>query len=79
MKDLEQRFSRPAALRAGLGVAVRTGHGLPDGIACAGDRFGLPALPAIELRLLRGANPSAAAADLCDALRRETLDRVGDG
>ncbi len=68
-----------AALRAGLGVAVRTGHGLPDGIACAGDRFGLPALPAIELRLLRGANPSAAAADLCDALRRETLDRVGDG
>ncbi|WP_205649809.1 LysR family transcriptional regulator [Afifella aestuarii] len=64
------------ALRSKLGIAVRTGHGLPDDIVCADDGLGLPTLPAIELRLLRSQNATPAAHDLCEALRRETIDRV---
>jgi DNA-binding transcriptional LysR family regulator len=64
------------ALRSKLGIAVRTGHGVPDDIVCAEDGLGLPRLPAIELRLLRSQNATPAAHDLCEALRRETIDRV---
>ncbi len=64
------------ALRSKLGIAVRTGHGVPDDIACVDGGLGLPSLPAIELRLLRSQNATPAAYDLCEALRRETLDRV---
>jgi hypothetical protein len=55
---------------------VRTGHGVPDDIVRASDDLGLPSLPAIELRLLRSQNATPAAHDLCEALRRETIDRV---
>ncbi len=64
------------ALRSKLGIAVRTGHGVPDDIVCANDGLGLPSLPAIELRLLRSQNATPAAHDLCEALRKETIDRV---
>jgi len=64
------------ALRSKLGIAVRTAHGLPADIRCAGDELGLPKLPAIELRLLRSQNASRAAQDLCEALRRQTIGQV---
>jgi DNA-binding transcriptional LysR family regulator len=64
------------ALRSKLGIAVRTGHGVPDDIVRASDDLGLPSLPAIELRLLRSQNVTPAADGLCEALRRETIDRV---
>ncbi|WP_339758246.1 LysR substrate-binding domain-containing protein [uncultured Hoeflea sp.] len=67
------------ALRSNLGIAVRTGHGVPDDIICAGDGFGLPKLPAIEVRMLRSQNATPAANDLCEALRRETIERVAPG
>lgn len=64
------------ALRSKLGLAVRTGHGVPDDIVCAGDDLDLPELPAIELRMLGAQNATPAAQDLCEALRRETIDRI---
>lgn len=64
------------ALRSKLGIAVRTGHGVPDDIVCAGDDLALPKLPAIELRMLRSQNATPAAHALCEALHRETIDRV---
>lgn len=65
------------ALRSHLGVAVRTGHALPDDIVPASDALGLPPLPAIELRLLRAQTASPAAQDLCEILQRETVRLVG--
>ena len=65
------------ALRSHLGVAVRTEHGKPADIVRAPKSLGLPALPAIELRMLRTPNAPPAAHDLCEALRRETMERVG--
>lgn len=64
------------ALRSRLGVAVRTGHGVPADIVRVGDDLGLPSLPAIEVRMLRSQNATLAAHALCAALHRETLDRV---
>ncbi|SDG79089.1 LysR substrate-binding domain-containing protein [Roseospirillum parvum] len=64
------------ALRSGLGIAVRTGHGVPDDIIRVGDGLCLPSLPVIELRMLRSQNATPAAQALCQALQRETLDRV---
>ena len=66
-----------AALRTGLGVAVRTDHGRPDDIACVGRSLKLPALPPIEVRLLMAPNASPLAHDLSAVLRQETLARVG--
>ena len=65
-----------AALRSGLGVAVRTDHGLPDDIVCGGEDFDLPPLPAVEIRLLRAENASSAANALCETLRDDTLRLV---
>ena len=67
------------AVRSGLGVAVRTEHGMPAGIAVAGKDLGLPDLPPIELRLLRSRNASAAARGLCTLLRSETMRQVAPG
>ena len=64
------------ALRSGLGIAVRTDHGLPADVRCLGDDAGLPPLPAIDLRLLRSDNAPEAADDLCALLKAETLARV---
>ena len=65
------------ALRAGLGIAVRTGHAVPPGIGDAGGRLGLPALPSIGLRLLTPHTASPAARRLCEVLRGETMALVG--
>ncbi|MEC9345895.1 MAG: LysR substrate-binding domain-containing protein [Pseudomonadota bacterium] len=66
-----------AALRAGLGVGVRTGHGLPADIACLDRSAGLPELPSIEIRLLRAPGAGTLAQELGDALRQETLRAFG--
>lgn len=65
-----------AALRAGLGLAVRTDHGRPEDIDSVGEDLGLPKLPSVELRLLRAPNLSPAADKLAEVLRKETLDRL---
>lgn len=65
-----------AALRSSLGVAVRTDHGRPADIACVQRDLGLPELPSVELRLLRGPNTSSPAGDLAECLRQETLERL---
>jgi len=62
-----------AALRAGLGVSVRTDHGLPAEIGSGGASQGLPPLPEIDVRLLRGNDLSPAASDLC-SIAREVLE-----
>lgn len=62
-----------AALRSGLGVAVRTDHGLPRGVVCVGKERGLPKLPSIELRMLRSQNASSSANDVCEILKHETI------
>ena len=66
-----------ASLRSGLGIAVRTDHGRPRDMVSLREELGLPALPAIELRLLRAPNISPVAESLADILRQETLQRVG--
>lgn len=68
-----------AALRSNLGLAVRTEHGMPEGVQCSGEKFGLPTLPAISLKLLRSSNASPAAQDLCDLLEHETIRLVTPG
>jgi DNA-binding transcriptional LysR family regulator len=55
-----------AALRFGLGITVRTAHGLPAGMRRL-DR-GLPGLPALELRMLTSGGLSPAAADFAQVL-----------
>jgi len=53
-----------AALRAGFGISVRTAHRVPPGIRDVGREFGLPELPAIQLRMLMSSVLSPAGADL---------------
>ncbi|MCF3934702.1 LysR substrate-binding domain-containing protein [Acuticoccus sp. M5D2P5] len=65
-----------AALRSDLGFAVRTEHAMPPDIVRASDALALPALPSIEVRLLRATDESSIGRALTDALRRETLARV---
>lgn len=65
-----------AAVRSGLGIAVRTGYGLPEDITCVGKQLGLPDLPDIELRLLRAPGLSPLAEELAEVLRQETLTRL---
>lgn len=60
-----------AALRSKLGIAVRTAHGVPEDMVCVDDRFGLPDLPPIEIRLLTSQTASSAAQDMCEILRGE--------
>lgn len=66
-----------SALRSNRGVGVRTGHGLPADIVCLNDDFNLPALPSIELRLLRSQSASPIAQDLCEILRTEAIRIIG--
>ncbi|MBN8292065.1 LysR family transcriptional regulator [Rhodobacter sp. NTK016B] len=67
------------ALRSGLGIAVRTDHGKPEDIVALTDHPNLPALPNIEVRLLRAPDLSRIAERLADTLRAETLTHVAPG
>jgi DNA-binding transcriptional LysR family regulator len=59
-----------AALRFGLGITVRTAHGVPAGIRRLD--CDLPRLAALELRMLTGSDLSPAALDFVDVLRSTT-------
>jgi DNA-binding transcriptional LysR family regulator len=65
-----------AALRSEHGMSVRTAHRLPVGVRDVGPAFGLPKLPAIELRMLAAAELSPAAAELRDLLGEVVRGRV---
>lgn len=65
-----------AALRSGLGIAVRTDHARPADMIDVGEMLCLPKLPNIELRLLQAPDISAPAQGLVKALRREVIDKV---
>lgn len=66
------------ALRSHFGIGVRVGHAMPDDILDVSDWPGLPALPNIELRLLRSDNGGSIAQHLCDLLQEQTLAHVKD-
>lgn len=55
-----------AALRVGVGISVRTPYGLPPGIRDVTKALRLPALPAVDVRVLSAADVSPAAADLLE-------------
>jgi DNA-binding transcriptional LysR family regulator len=63
-----------AAVRFGLGVTVRTMHGIPDGIRRLDS--GLPRLPALELRILTGTDISPAASEFVSVLETVTRKRL---
>jgi DNA-binding transcriptional LysR family regulator len=67
-----------AALQFGRGITIRTRHRVPAGIRDVGHKFGLPALPPIDLRIVQGAGLSPAAAELHDILRLVVRERVGE-
>lgn len=62
-----------AALRSNLGIAVRTSHGVPADMVSADLHFGLPELPAIEIRLLHSQTASSAARDMAAILQHEAV------
>jgi DNA-binding transcriptional LysR family regulator len=63
-----------AAVRFGLGVTVRTMHGIPDGIRRLDSE--LPRLPALELRILTGTDISPAASEFVNVLEAVTRKRL---
>lgn len=67
-----------AALQSGYGISPRTGHCVPPGIRDVGKEFGLPPLPAVELRMLTASQLSPAALDLRDALYQVVQKRVSE-
>lgn len=64
-----------AAVKVGQGLTVRIRHGVPAGIEDVSTRHRLPALPPIEVRLLRSDALSPAGEDLHDILET-TLQRL---
>lgn len=65
-----------AALRAGMGFSVRTGHYLAGEIGSTGRSLDLPALPEIDVRLLTGIDLSPAASDLGSITRQVIEERL---
>jgi DNA-binding transcriptional LysR family regulator len=63
-----------AAVHFGLGVTVRTMHGIPDGIRRLDSE--LPRLPALELRILTGTDISPAASEFVNVLEAVTRKRL---
>jgi DNA-binding transcriptional LysR family regulator len=68
-----------AALRACHGITVRTAHRLPPDITEIGGEFGLPRLPAVELRLHAANELSPAAATLQDIMTHAVRSHVTAG
>jgi DNA-binding transcriptional LysR family regulator len=66
------------ALRFGLGITVRTGHGIPKGIRRLDHRH-LPRLPEIELRLLSRGDMSPATTNFIEVLRLTASRRIKKG
>ncbi|CAO4166026.1 LysR substrate-binding domain-containing protein [Methylorubrum aminovorans] len=63
-----------AAVAAGLGVTLRTPHGLPPSLRPLDpDEAGLPPLPSLHLRLVRGMGGADPAVERFAELLRETL------
>lgn len=62
-----------AAAAAGLGVTVRTGHGLPASVCALEADAGLPALPALSLELLYGAQKATPSIERLAALIMDAL------
>lgn len=69
-----------AAVAAGLGLTLRTPHGLPASLkALDPNEAGLPALPSLSLRLHRGSGQSTPAVDRLATLITEALtDAIGE-
>jgi DNA-binding transcriptional LysR family regulator len=68
-----------AAVIAGLGVTVRTPHGIPAQLATAGTEAGLPPLPKVTLSLFdRGAGTRSLAADRLAEALIDTLEGTID-
>ena len=64
------------ALRFGHGITLRTSHRVPAGIIDVGSAFGLPRLPAIELRMIARSELSPAASNLRAVLESVVRERV---
>lgn len=64
------------ALRAGLGVSVRTKQGLPSDLGDVGEVLGLPSLSTIDLHLIAGTDLSPAASDLHSVVRQVLQERL---
>lgn len=63
-----------AALRSGLGITVRTGHGVPAGVRRFDDY--LPPLPELDLRMLTASDLSETAAEFVEVLKSSVERRV---
>ncbi|GAB0119145.1 LysR family transcriptional regulator [Acidisoma sp. 7E03] len=66
-----------AALRFDLGITVRTAHGVPPGIARLD--HALPALGALELRMLTASDLSPVAMEFAEVLRATTERQISGG
>lgn len=66
-----------AAVTAGLGVTVRTAHGLPGSLAPLGAAAGLPALPSLRLSLQTPRVGAGPAVERVAATLRETFAEPG--
>jgi DNA-binding transcriptional LysR family regulator len=62
------------AVSAGLGITVRTPHGLPAQLVALGTKEGLPALPEATLSLFEGGRTRPAAADRLAEILIDTLE-----
>jgi len=62
------------AVSAGLGVTVRTPHGLPPQLAPLGTEAGLPPLPEVTLSLFEGAGTRSPAVDRLAEVLIDTLE-----
>lgn len=65
-----------AAVRAGMGISLRTRHRMPDGVKVLGDNSGLPMAPPVEVRLLTPPESSPAGKKLAEVLRETAFHNL---
>ena len=65
------------ALRFGLGITVRAAHRIPAAIHEVRTAFDLPALPEIELRLVKRAGLVTAASELAEIVEKVVREQLG--